>query len=214
MRYSRPTVGLLLALLAALCAPLLPAAESPRSAETGRYSNLFSELPGRSESEIDAKIEAAWRQLFHDDDTQRVYYPVGDDLGDVADILHNDVHTEGQSYGTLSHVALGWAWWGKDPWQVEQSNCVLAFLATLGPRSPDQMALDGTPRSERVSHGLPVTAVTPALTADSPDASLPVQRLWDADVPSDPERSYDGLLHMFALLQVSGRYRAHHPPSP
>lgn len=41
----------------------------------------FQELLGVSAAEVDAKIDAAWSQLFYGSDTEeRIYYPVGDDL--------------------------------------------------------------------------------------------------------------------------------------
>ena len=43
---------------------------------TGEYPNLFTELLGKSEAEVRAKIDAAWKQLFYGNDaTERVYYP-------------------------------------------------------------------------------------------------------------------------------------------
>jgi len=72
---------------------------------TGFYRNLFIELLGKSESEVTAKIDSAWWQLFYGDNaTQRVYYPVEPDMAYVEDILHRDVRTEGMSYGMMIAV--------------------------------------------------------------------------------------------------------------
>lgn len=80
---------------------------SPRSFETGQYRNLFREI-GHSDAEINAKISAAWQQLFYgSDDSQRVYYPVGTDMAYIKDIGSNDVRTEGMSYGMMISVQLG-----------------------------------------------------------------------------------------------------------
>lgn len=69
--------------------------------------NLFTELLGKSDAEVTAKIETAWRQLFHGDDaTQRVYYPVGDDMAYIADLGAQDVRSEGMSYGMMIAVQL------------------------------------------------------------------------------------------------------------
>jgi oligosaccharide reducing-end xylanase len=38
-----------------------------------------------------------------------------------------------------------------------------------------------------------------------------VEELWNAPVPSGPYRYYDGLLHMMALLQVSGNFKIYDP---
>src|SRR4029079_11943752 len=48
---------------------------------SGVYRNLFKEMLGKSDAEIQAKVDAAWKQLFYGDDaTERVYYPVGEDI--------------------------------------------------------------------------------------------------------------------------------------
>ncbi len=69
--------------------------------------NLFSELLGKSDAAIAAKIDAGWQQLFYGDDkTQRVYYPIGDDLAYIADVGSNDVRSEGMSYGMMIAVQM------------------------------------------------------------------------------------------------------------
>lgn len=88
-------------------AALAAEVDSPRSFATGEYRNLFRDQLGRTEAEIDARIEAAWQQLFHGNpETERVYYPVDDDMAYVADIGNDDVRTEGMSYGMMIAVQL------------------------------------------------------------------------------------------------------------
>jgi len=80
---------------------------SPRSFESGDYRNLFKEYLGKSDEEIQEKINAAWDQLFYgDDDFQRVYYPVGEDMAYIEDIGNGDVRSEGMSYGMMIAVQL------------------------------------------------------------------------------------------------------------
>ena len=100
-------------LCAALVGLILPtgalfAAAAPTGAfETGRYRNLFHELLGRTNDEVEAKLQAAWQQLFYGrDDTQRLYFPVGSDMAYVPDIANNDVRTEGMSYGMMIAVQM------------------------------------------------------------------------------------------------------------
>ena len=71
------------------------------------YRNLFKEMLGKSDAEIQAKLDLAWQQLFYgDNDTQRVYYPVDDDMAYIEDIGNGDVRTEGMSYGMMIAVQL------------------------------------------------------------------------------------------------------------
>ena len=373
---------------------------------TGEYRNLFEEYLGKSEAEIQAKIDAAWEQLFYGDDTsERVYYPVGADMAYMEDIGNGDVRSEGMSYGmmiavqldkkeefdrlwkwaktymyqsdgpfqgyfawhctrdgqqldtnpasdgeewfatallfasarwgdregiydyreqaqeildtilhketnnvatsmfnlehkqvvfvpmvgrmssftdpsyhlpayyelwarwaerdtefwaeaaqvsrkffkraahpqtglmpdyanfdgtpygmddhkdfrfdawrTLSNVAVDYAWFAADPWQVEQSNRVLDFLASQGIDSyPNQFTLDGTPLSSDHSTGLVAMAAVAALAADPERGKSFVQELWEAQIPSGKWRYYDGMLYMLGMLHVGGYFRIYLP---
>lgn len=74
---------------------------------TGSYPNLFDELLGKGEAEVRTKIDAAWKRLFYGDGaTERVYYPVGEDMAYVKDIGNDDVRSEGMSYGMMIAVQL------------------------------------------------------------------------------------------------------------
>jgi oligosaccharide reducing-end xylanase len=74
---------------------------------TGRYSNLFTELLDVSEEEVQKRVDDTWNQLFYgDNDRERVYYPVEPDMAYIEDILHNDVRSEGISYGMMIAVQL------------------------------------------------------------------------------------------------------------
>ncbi|NDJ75941.1 MAG: glycoside hydrolase, partial [Chloroflexi bacterium] len=73
---------------------------------TGEYRNMLADW-GVDESEIQARIDATWEQLFYgDDETERVYYPVGDDMAYILDTGNNDVRSEGMSYGMMIAVQL------------------------------------------------------------------------------------------------------------
>jgi oligosaccharide reducing-end xylanase len=73
----------------------------------GSYPNPFRDVLGRSETEIDGKIEAAFQQLFHGlEDSEAVYFPVGSDQARIRDVLHDDVRTEGMGLGMMITVEL------------------------------------------------------------------------------------------------------------
>jgi oligosaccharide reducing-end xylanase len=77
---------------------------------TGQYPNLFA-TSGHSQKEIDAKINAAFEQLFHGDlQTQSIYFSAGRNphgpLAYVTDWNNHDVRTEGMSYGMMIAVQL------------------------------------------------------------------------------------------------------------
>ncbi len=117
---ARPGRPLLLAALVFLsaCAPaaptatpaptLTPTALPPQGAfASGQYHDLFQELLGKGEAEVQTKLDAAWQQLFYGDDSaERVYYPVAPDMAYVKDIGNDDIRSEGMSYGLMIAVQL------------------------------------------------------------------------------------------------------------
>ena len=131
------------------------------------------------------------------------------DLGD-----HKDFRFD--AWRTLSNVAVDYAWFAVDPstssgqvpWQVEQSNRVLDFLASQGISTySNQFSLDGTPLSHDHSTGLVSMAAVAALAADREKGEPFVQELWDAQIPSGTWRYYDGMLYLLGMLHVSGKFK-------
>jgi oligosaccharide reducing-end xylanase len=78
---------------------------------TGSYRNLFVEA-GHSPQDVTAKVNAVFQQLFYGDPKkQAVYFHAGENangsLAYICDIHHNDVRSEGMSYGMMIAVQLG-----------------------------------------------------------------------------------------------------------
>lgn len=76
---------------------------------TGNYDNLFADLLGKSEADINRKIGHAFDQLFFGNgSTQRVYYVSNSDssMAYIEDIGNGDVRTEGMSYGMMIAVQM------------------------------------------------------------------------------------------------------------
>jgi oligosaccharide reducing-end xylanase len=112
------------------------------------------------------------------------------------------------AWRTLSNVAVDYAWFAVDPWEVEQSNRVLDFLASQGLGSyPNQYSLDGTPLSNDHSTGLVSMAAVAALASDREKGEPFVQELWNTQIPSGRWRYYDGMLYMLGILHVSGNFK-------
>jgi oligosaccharide reducing-end xylanase len=77
-----------------------------KSSET-RYPDLFAQLLGKSNEEVQRKINEAFNMLFYGDSAEhRIFYPSGPDMALIEDILHADVRTEGISYGMMIAVQL------------------------------------------------------------------------------------------------------------
>jgi len=176
-------------------------------------------------AEVTATSRAFFKQAAHPETGLMPNYS-GFDGKPFAGRWSTDQFRE-DAWRTLANPALDWTWWAADPWQVEQSNRVLAFFSRQSAANwPNHLQLDGTavpPVAD--SPGLHAMAAVAGLAAD-PDVAKPfVQYLWDMPVPDDagrdsdgvrePEqlrswRYYDGLLTILALLQVSGHYQIFH----
>ncbi len=75
--------------------------------DTPTQTDMFQQLLGKSDAEVQAKVDAAWEHFFYgNDDSQRVYYPVGDDMAYLLDVGNQDVRSEGISYGMMIAVQM------------------------------------------------------------------------------------------------------------
>ena len=107
-------------LAGAFCAAAEAQSDSPKNTPkktatkgafyTGKYRNLFREA-GHLQKEIDAKINAAFMQLFHGQkEDQPVYYEAGRNengpLAYLTDFRNKDVRSEGMSYGMMICVQM------------------------------------------------------------------------------------------------------------
>ncbi len=72
-----------------------------------QYANLFISLLGETQATSDAKIQAAWNQLYNPSNANTVFYNgPGTDESYVEDIADNVVRSEGQSYGMMTALQL------------------------------------------------------------------------------------------------------------
>jgi len=82
------------------------------------YPNLFVTVSEHTQEESDAKVTAAWNQLFGSGNNTVYYNGPGSEESYILDTGNNDVRTEGMSYGMMTAVQLDkqaefdrlWAW--------------------------------------------------------------------------------------------------------
>jgi len=109
------------------------------------YPNLFITISGHTQAETDAKIDAAWNQLYNPSNPNTVYYDgPGVDESYVMDVANNDVRSEGMSYGMMTAVQLDhqtefdrlWTWvknhmaqgTGEIAWQCSPDGSILSTI--------------------------------------------------------------------------------------
>lgn len=69
------------------------------------YRNMFAEI-GITQEDIDRKLEAVIHTFFYGSEEERIYHPVGEDMGYLMDTGNFDARTEGMSYGMMMCVQL------------------------------------------------------------------------------------------------------------
>ena len=73
--------------------------------QTRQYRNLFQES-GKSSREIEIRLEEIWNTFFYGSEEERIYHPVGEDMGYLEDTGNHDARTEGMSYGMMICVQM------------------------------------------------------------------------------------------------------------
>ena len=73
--------------------------------ETGEYRNLFAEC-GILQEDIDRKLKRIVDTFFYGNEQERIFHPVGEDMGYLEDTGNHDARTEGMSYGMMFCVQL------------------------------------------------------------------------------------------------------------
>ena len=72
---------------------------------TGLYPNYLERI-GIDSKTVDKRVEEIFQTIFYGSDEERLYHPVGPDMGYITDTGNDDVRTEGMSYGMMLTVQL------------------------------------------------------------------------------------------------------------
>lgn len=94
------------------------------------YENVFEAAGLAGEKETRDKLEALWQTMFYGSEEERIYHPVGEDMGYIEDTGNHDARTEGMSYGMMVCVQTGhkeefdrlWKWTVTNMYMEEGDN--------------------------------------------------------------------------------------------
>jgi endo-1,4-beta-D-glucanase Y len=127
--------------------------------------------------------------------------------GNYGEFFYSD------SWRNAIHVAVDYAWFAADPWQIEQSNRLQAFFVKQGMGTyTDKFPIDGSESlSPYHSTGLVAANAVATLAATDPQAWGFVEELWNTSIPSGKYRYYDGLLYLMSLMHLGGQFRIYDP---
>lgn len=133
------------------------------------------------------------------------------------------------SWRVPMNIAMDFNWFGKDTaWQRDYARRFQDFVLSKGLDSfPDQYNVDGSApavilqaggfKKLRHSLGLVATAASTELIFNKGHRFEFVRALWRAKLEPYPDGYfdpyYDGLLYLFALMHLSGKYGVIHPSS-
>jgi len=100
-------IAMLISLPLSIFSCLNVQAESAQGAfHSNVYQNLFARL-GKSQRQIDSKLDEAWQTYFENGDADhKLYYEFDEDEGYILDVANHDIRSEGMSYGMMIAVQM------------------------------------------------------------------------------------------------------------
>ncbi len=123
-----------------------------RFIEKDKYPNLFEAL-GYDKALIEKRLNETVNTFFYGQEDERIYHPVGKDMGYILDTGNVDVRTEGMSYGMMMCVQLNmqeefnrlWKWVKTYMWhsEGEQKGYFAWSVSPEGKRNYEGSAPDG-----------------------------------------------------------------------
>lgn len=115
------------------------------------------------------------------------------------------------AYRTIANIALDYAWFGADEWEMEEGKRFLEFFCeTAGEEHQDGIfAIDGTVIPGKALHPVAMIAVNAqaGLLVQNEHALACVRKFWNTPLRTGNRRYYDNCLYFFAFLALSGNYR-------
>ena len=115
------------------------------------------------------------------------------------------------AYRTIANIGLDYEWFGEDEELRGVADKLQKFFAETVKDCPDMTYfIDGTVLDHPALHpiGLLATNAQASLAAKGPYAKEFVIKFWNTPLRTGDRRYYDNCLYFFALLALSGNYRA------
>ena len=115
------------------------------------------------------------------------------------------------AYRTIANIGLDYEWYGVDEELRAVADKQQKFFAETVKDQPDMTyEIDGTVLDRPALHpvGLLATNAQASLAAKGPYAKDFVMKFWNTPLRTGDRRYYDNCLYLFAMLALSGKYRA------
>lgn len=115
-----------------------------------------------------------------------------------------------EAYRTHLNMTLDRIWFDSDAWLVEAGDRLLEFFFAQGIDAyGKEYSLDGTVVDPSHDAALVAMNGVTALIATRQERVEFIQAVWDLEPPVGTGRYYSGILHLLALLTLSGQYRVY-----
>jgi oligosaccharide reducing-end xylanase len=186
-------------------------------ASAANYTDASYHLPSFYQVWADRadKNKTFWPQVVQ---TARAYFKIATDpsTGLASDYSSfagapygsgNTFHFD--AWRVAQNIAMDYAWYAVDDWQVQHSNKILAFFKSQGSSYINHYSMQGKNLGGDHSPGLVAMNCVATLASNTTDAWGFVEDLWNTAVPSGHYRYYDGCLYMLGLLQCAGKFKAY-----
>jgi hypothetical protein len=112
------------------------------------------------------------------------------------------------------NIAMDYAWWQKDPWQVEFADRIQSFFHSKGVTTYGSLwTLPGALKNNNTDHspGLVACNAVASLAASHSRSVDFINDFWNISMTSGDFRYYDGCLYMLGMLHVSGNFKVYYP---
>lgn len=115
-----------------------------------------------------------------------------------------------ECYRAQLNMVLDRIWFGSDPWEVEESDRLLAFFLGQGIDTYGGIfTLDGTTVDPMREVGLVMANGATAVIATADERIPFLQAAWGTTPPTGTPRYYAGIMHLLSILMMSGQYRVY-----
>jgi len=119
----------------------------------------------------------------------------------------NSATFSGDSWRVAMNIAMDYAWFKVDSWQVQQSVRMLKFFDGKGAYKSGYEQDGSAATVTYQSEGHVAMNAVAALASDDPIAWKFVEAAWNKPIATGTYRYYNGLLQMLGLLHCAGKFQ-------
>jgi oligosaccharide reducing-end xylanase len=115
---------------------------------------------------------------------------------------------DSESFRAQINMALDWIWFAREPWEIENADRMLTLFTSKGMTTyGGEYRLDGIMLNSLRDYALIAANGPTAMISTHVNKKAYVTDVWNMAIQTGPARYFSGLLHLTALLILSGQYK-------